>query len=112
VIRKYEEGPVAFLTVRPKGPVNMGKHLVQWFVFSVGISLIVAYIARLTLPTGTPYLMVFRVTATAAWLGYGGALVWAGIWKAVPWSKVWTDVFDGLLYSLATAGVFASLWPR
>jgi hypothetical protein len=111
MVKKYEEGPVALLTLRAPGRASMGKALMQWFAFSVGLSIVVAYIARLALPAGAPSMLVFRVTASAAWLGYAGALVWAGIWKSVPWSKVWTDVFDGLVYALVTAGVFAALWP-
>ena len=111
-VRKYQEGPVAFIAVRPKGVPRMGKHLVQWFAFSIGLSVFVAYLTGRALAPGTPYLQVFRIAGTAAWLGYGGALVWAGIWKAVPWSKVWKDVFDALVYALATAGAFAGFWPR
>jgi hypothetical protein len=111
-MRKYTEGPVAYLTVFPKGPMRIGPRLVQWFVFSIGIAVFVAYMLSRTLPHGAPYAQVFRIAATATWLGYGGALVWSGIWKGVPWSKVGIDVFDGLVYALLTAGAFAGFWPR
>jgi len=112
MIRKLEEGPVAFLTVRPKGQPGMGKYLVQWFLFSVGLSIFVAYLTGRALPAGTEYLQVFRIAGTAAWLGYSGAVVWGGIWKAAPWSSVGRDVFDGLVYALLTAGAFGAFWPR
>ncbi len=111
-IAKLAEGPVAFITVRPNGPVNMGKTLIQWFLFSIGIAIFVAYLTSRTLASGTAYLQVFRFAGTIAFLGYSGALVWAGIWKGVPWSKVWKDTFDGLIYALMTAGAFAGFWPR
>ena len=111
-MRKFEEGPVAFLTVRARGPVRMGKALTLWFLYSVGISIFVAYLSGRVLPAGTEYLQVFRVAGTAAWLGYGGAVVWAGIWKGVPWASVAKDLFDGLVYALLTAGAFGALWPR
>lgn len=109
---KYREGPVAFITVFPKGPMKMGGRLLQWFLFSIGVAVFVAYLTSRTLTPETPYMQVFRFSGTIAFLGYGGALVWAGIWKGVPWSKVWLDVFDSLIYALATAGAFAGFWPR
>jgi hypothetical protein len=35
-----------------------------------------------------------------------------GIWKGQPWSMVFKEAFDGLVYSLLTAGTFGWLWPR
>jgi hypothetical protein len=110
--KKFEEGPVAILTVLARGRVNMGPHLIQWFAFSLGISFTVAYLTSRTLPTGTAHLQVFRVAATIAWLGYVGGLIWSGIWKGVPWSTVLKDVFDGLLFALVTGAAFAGFWPR
>lgn len=112
VQRKYQEGPVAFLTVFPKGPMKIGARLVQWFLFSIGIAVFVAYLTSRSLTPSTPYMQVFRFSGTIAFLGYGGALVWSGIWKGVPWSKVWLDVFDSLVYALVTAGAFAGFWPH
>jgi len=112
MIRKFEEGPVAFVTVLPKGAVRMGKALTLWFLFSVGISVFVAYLSGRVLPAGTEYLQVFRIAGTTAWLGYAGAVVWAAIWKGVPWGSVAKDSFDGLVYALLTAGAFGALWPR
>lgn len=112
VIRKYQEGPVAILTMLPKGPVQIGKHLALWFAYSIVISVFVAYVAGRTQAEGAEYLAVFRVAGTTAWLGYGGAHLWAGIWKGVPRSTVAKDVLDGLVYALVTAGAFAGFWPR
>jgi hypothetical protein len=110
--QKFVEGPVALLTLRRPGPVHMGPSLAQWFVFSLVISLFVAYVASRTLQPGTPYLQVFRVAGTVAFLGYAGAHVPAAIWMGKPWSIAAKDVFDGLLYGLVTAGAFGWLWPR
>lgn len=112
MMRKMNEGPNALITIRPNGAPKMGKLLLQWFLFSIGIAVVVAYLTSRTLLEGTPYGHVFRVAGTTAFLGYAGALVWAGIWKAVPWSKVAKDVFDGLIYACLTAGAFAGFWPR
>ena len=110
--KKFEEGPVAIVTVLRRGHVNMGPHLLQWFVFLLGMSFTVAYLLSRTLAPGAEYMQVFRVASTIAWLGYAGALIWAGIWKGVPWSTVLKDVFDGLLFALVTGGAFAGFWPK
>jgi hypothetical protein len=109
--KKFTDGPVAIITVLPRGPMNIGKNLLQWFLLSLGVSIVVAYVLR-PLPADAEYLLRFRVAAAAAWAAYGGGLVWAGIWKGTPWSKVWIDVFDSFVYALVTAGAFAGLWPK
>ncbi len=111
-IKKYEEGPVALITMLRKGRISMGPYLGKWFVYCLLISFVVAYVVSRTLVPGTAYLQVFRVAGTAAWLGYAGGSISAGIWKGLPWSVVIKEVFDGLLYALATAGVFGALWPK
>jgi hypothetical protein len=110
--QKYIDGPVGILTIRPSGVWSMGPNLAQWFVFSLVISALVACAAAQSLEPGTPYLEVFRVVGTIAWLGYAGASAQASIWMGKPWSITLKEVFDGLLYGLVTAGMFGWLWPR
>src|SRR5262245_19528287 len=109
---KFAEGPVALITVFPSGPANMGKFLGQWFAFLLAVGIVVAYLAAHTLHAGAPYRPVFRVVGTAAFLAYGIGIMSNGIWKGQPWSVVAKEVFDGLIYSLLTAGTFGWLWPR
>ena len=47
-IEKLKRGPVGFLTVLPSGPPAMGKNLIQWFLYSVVISLFAAYLSSRT----------------------------------------------------------------
>jgi len=109
---KFAEGPVALMTVFSNGSVNMGKFLGQWFAFLLVVGIVVAYLAAHTLHAGAPYRHVFRVVGTAAFLAYGIGIMSNGIWKGQPWSVVAKEVFDGLIYSLLTAGTFGWLWPR
>jgi hypothetical protein len=109
---KFAEGPVALMTVFPSGPVNMGKFLGQWLAFLLVVGVFLAYLAGHTLAPDTPYRAVFRVVGAAAFLAYGVGILSNGIWKGQPWSVVAKEVFDGLIYSLLTAGVFGWLWPR
>jgi hypothetical protein len=110
--QKLTEGPVGVLNLKRPGPTSMGPMLLQWFIFSLGVSLFVAYAAAHSVAPGTPYLGVFRVVGTIAWLAYAAGQLPAAIWMGKPWSIAWKEVFDGLLYGLVTAGTFGWLWPR
>jgi hypothetical protein len=90
----------------------MGKNLVQWFVYTLVVSLIVAYVAGQAIPPGTRYLHVFRIVGATAFLAYGAGQIPAAIWMGKPWKVVWKEVLDGLVYGLVTAGTFGWLWPR
>ena len=110
--RKWEEGPNAVIYVGKNGMPTMGPTFVQWFLYTLVISLVVGYVCAAVLPRGTSYLKVFQVAGTGAWLGYGGATVIASIWMRKPWVVSWKEVFDALIYALLTAGVYGWLWPR
>ena len=109
---KFKQGPVGLLTVFPSGPPAMPKFLGMWFAFCLLIGLFVAYLAAHTVAPGAPYLGVFRVVGTAAFLAYGLGILSNGIWKGLPWAVVLKEAFDGLIYSLLTAGTFGYLWPH
>jgi hypothetical protein len=111
MLAKMNQGPMGFMTVNPNGPPAMGKSLAQWFVFSIVLSVFVAYIGTLALPAGTDYMRVFRVTGTIAVLGYGVSSVPDSIWKGVSWKVTAKFLFDGAVYGLVTAGAFGWLWP-
>ena len=51
--RKYVEGPVGVLNLRPAGVPGMGPSLGQWFVFTLVVSFFVAYVACHALPAGS-----------------------------------------------------------
>ncbi len=109
---KRKQGPVGILTILPSGPMAMSKYLGMWFVYCLIVSLFVAYLTGRTMTPGAPYLAVFRVAGTVAFLAYGLGNLSNGIWKGQPWSVVTKEVIDGLVYGLLTAGTFGWLWPR
>src|SRR5262245_54769251 len=43
IMQKFSKGPVFHVTVIPTGQPAMGKHLVLWFLYSIGVSIFVAY---------------------------------------------------------------------
>jgi hypothetical protein len=110
--QKYLEGPIGVLYLRRPGPINMAPSLIQWLVFTLIVSLFVAYVATHTIPPGSSYLHVFRVVGATAFLAYGAGPIPASIWMGKPWPVAAKEVFDGLLYGLVTAGTFGWLWPR
>src|SRR5688500_18226789 len=57
---KMTRGPIAIVTVLPSGPPNMGKPLSQWFVYTLVVSTLAAYVAGRALGPGVEYLQVFR----------------------------------------------------
>jgi hypothetical protein len=109
---KFKQGPVGILTIRPSGPVVMGKFLGQWFVFCLVIGFFTAYVCAHTLAAGTNYLQVFRVAGTVAFMSYGLGNLANGIWKGQPWGMTIKEAIDGLIYGLLTAGCFGWLWPK
>jgi hypothetical protein len=108
---KLKQGPVVVMTVLPSGPFSMGKSLAQWFVYCVVIALFAAYVASRTLPPGAPYLSVFRIVGTVAFIGFAGGLWQDSIWWNRKWSTTIKSTVDGLVYGLLTAGTFGWLWP-
>lgn len=112
VQRKFVDGPFAFVTLRPNGPINMGKPLALWFLYTLAVSLVAGYVAAKSLGAGATPVQVFRVTALLPLLAYVGGSIQHGIWMGKPWSGVGKEVVDGAIYACITGGVFAWLWPR
>jgi hypothetical protein len=110
--KKMEAGPMGLLIVMPKSQLNMGKSLVFWFMHLIVISTFTAYLAGHTLSAGATYLAVFRVVGTVGVLAYAGAIVPQSIWWGRTWSSTLTEILDGVVYGLLTAGAFGWLWPR
>lgn len=108
-IAKKEQGPNAVLTVI-RDP-SMGRSLVQWFLYSIVVSVFAAYVAGRALGPGADYLEVFRFAGTTAFVGYGLALWQNSIWYSIAWSTTLKSNFDALIYGLLTGGTFGWLWP-
>jgi len=108
---KYNAGPVGFMSVIPSGLPNMGKLLVQWFIYCLVVGVFAAYLTGRTVAPGAEYLMVFRVAGTTAFIAHSMAHISNSIWMGQRWMLTVKRLFDGLIYGLLTAGAFAWLWP-
>ena len=110
--RKWKEGPVGVVLVRPAGAYSMGSSLLKWFIYIVVVVCLVAYAAWHGLTGKAPDGMeVFRMVGVIAMLAFAAANVPSGIWKGVPAPVVVRDVIDGVIYGVITAISFALLWP-
>jgi hypothetical protein len=110
-LEKRKKGPVLLATVLPGGDIRMGGQLAAWFVFSAIVSLFAGYVASRTLPAGTPYMDVFQITSTVAFVGYAVALWELAIWYRRDIGTTIRSTIDGLIYGLLTGGAFGWLWP-
>jgi hypothetical protein len=111
-LEKMKRGPLVLMTISPGQPMSMTKNLVQWFVYSVVVSVFAGYLTGRAVGPGALYLEVFRFAGTAAFLGYSLALAQHSIWYRRNWGTTFKVMFDGLVYGLLTAGTFGWLWPR
>ncbi len=109
---KMKAGPVAIITIRPSGEMKMGSNLVQWFLYSIVVSLFAGYIAGVAFGPGTEYLRIFQVAGCVAFVGYAMGSPQESIWWSRPWGNTLRNMLDGLLFGLLTGGTFGWLWPR
>jgi len=111
MMRKFTEGPIGVLYMRRASHLKLGPFLGKWFAYTLAVTAVVAYLARAELHAGATTAAVFQLVGTATWLAYG----WQGpadsIWKGKPWSSTGKYMFDGLVYALLTASMFACCWP-
>lgn len=108
---KFEKGPVAILTVLPKGGPKMPKLLALWFGFTLLVSFVAAYVARHTLHPGADRMLVMQITGTVAFAGYALSYVSDSIWKGQPWANTLRAILDGAIYALLTGLTFRLMWP-
>ena len=109
VRQKYDEGPLAYITVAPNGVPPMAPKLILMFVYFVAVGVLSAYFVTFSVTPEDDYLHVFRVAATVAFIANSFALVPESIWFNRPWTMTVKNFVDALIYSLLTGGVFGWL---
>ena len=111
VQEKFNQGPVAIITVFPNGMPPMGKLMVQQISYFLFGGILIAYCATLVLATGAEYMSVFRFVSAVGFLTFGWANIPLSIWYAHAWSTTAKYLLDAFIYGLVVAGSFAWLWP-
>ncbi len=110
--KKFEDGPVVVMTVRPRGQWGMGRNLAQWFIYLLVVGVFSAYISGRALGQGSSYLQVFRFAGATAFMCHSVALWQMSIWWGRAWRTTILGAVDALVYAGVTAGTFGWLWPR
>lgn len=108
---QMKSGPWAMLTVMGCPP-SFGKSLGLWFVHLLIVGVFVAYVAQAAMDGPQRYLHVFQVVGATALLAHAGGALPMAIWHGMPCSQLFGRLFDGVVYALLTAGVFAWQWPH
>ena len=109
---KMKKGPVMIVTVMPNAMAGMAKPLLLWFVYSIVVGALSAYVAGRALDHGAAYLSVFRFAGATAFIAYSAALWQHAIWYHRSLGTTFRSTVDGLVYGLLTAGTFGWLWPH
>ncbi|MDQ6830786.1 MAG: hypothetical protein M3081_18140 [Gemmatimonadota bacterium] len=101
--------PVGVMSISPSAPINMGKMFGQWFVYSLVIAVLAAYITGRTHGLGAPLLEVFRVSGAVAFCCYVVALWQNWIWWGQSTRFTVTNSLDGIIFALITGATFGWL---
>ena len=110
--QKYREGPVGHLTLLPNGTPNMGKYLGLWFVWSLVIAIVAAYLAsRLIGWDHSHARAAAKLVGAVTFIAHGFGTVTESIWMGRPWSSSAKHLLDAALYGIGSALVFCWLWP-
>lgn len=109
--QKMKQGPLALLRVRAGGDTGMGAMLVQWFIYLLAVNVLIAVLAMHALTRESSDLVVATTTGLAAFLAYGAGQPIESIWFWRNWSTTLKNIFDAVLYGIATGLVFCWLWP-
>lgn len=107
-----QKKPMAFLILRNPATFSFPQALISYFIYTLVISTLIAYVTCHALPAGAHYLKVFRIAGTAGILAYSFGSVADSIWYGKPWAVTLKQIIDGIIYGLLTAGTFGWLWPH
>jgi hypothetical protein len=113
-LERYKRGPVGVMTLYAPASTerpSMTKELIQWFVFTVVVSLFAGYLASRAVGVGAEFWEVVRFSGTVAFAAYALGAIPDSIWWKRKWSTTVKTVVDGLVYSVVTGVIFAWMWP-
>jgi hypothetical protein len=111
-MKRWAEGPSGWLSLVPRGPMNMGRNLGLSLLTNLVVSGFVAYIAAHALPAAPHYRSAFRLVGSVAFLAYAVGPIYEAIWYWRPWRSLAMTAADALLFGLVMGGTFGGLWPR
>lgn len=107
--KRMEDGPVGHLLIRSENSYRMGRSLLQWFLLSLLVSAMAAYLAW---ACSADAASAVRIGIVSSWMAYGLSYVMDSIWKGVAWSCTLIYLFDAAAYAAATGLAFYLFWPE
>jgi len=109
---KYREGPVGNLTLLPNGMPNLGIYLGLWFLWSLVIAIVAAYLASRLIPWDHSHARgAAKLVGAVTFIAHGFGTVTESIWTGRPWSQSVRYLIDAALYAVGSALIFCWLWP-
>lgn len=111
MMNKYQQGPVMHFTILPNGTPNMGKYLGMWFLWTLVIATVVAWLTAKVYGLAVPALGAAKLAAVLTFIAHGFGTVTESIWMGRPWGSSAKYLLDAALYAAGTFGVFLWLWP-
>ncbi len=111
-IAKATKGPLALMTIAPGAPPSMGPQLALWFLYTVVVSGVSAYVVWRVFGADHTFGAVFRFACVLTFLSYAMALPAQSIWYRKSWATTLKSMFDGAIYGLVTGAAIAYLWPK
>lgn len=111
VQKALSEGPVGHLSLWPT-PLTMGGKMIGTFVVYLMVSILVAYLASITLPKPAAFARVFQVVGTAGILAYSFSFIPNAIWFGSYRRTIIASIIDGIVFGLITGAIFAWRWPH
>lgn len=108
---KYREGPVGHVTLAPSGTPNIGKSLGTWFLFSLIVAAVAAWIASQARGLDAEAPAAALLVAQISFVAYGFGTITESIWMSRPWSSSVKYILDSALYAAGSGAVFYWLWP-
>jgi hypothetical protein len=113
MLQKYREGPVGHFTIGASGAPNMGKYLGLWFLWSLAVAAIAAYLTTQLLGLHPPYAVkAGKLFGAITFIAYGFGSVTESIWMMRPWSSTAKHLLDAALYGVGSGLVIFWLWPE
>jgi hypothetical protein len=104
--RKFQQGPIGVVTIFPG--MTMGRNLGLTMVYFLVTSALLAYLARLGLDPGAPFLDVLRFVSTAAFMTHLSGLVSHAIWFRC---RIVGHLIESIVYAGIAGAIFAACWP-
>ena len=109
--KKFAGGPWGVVTI-PSGAPSFGRNLAVTLVYHLVVCAIVGFLATFAFEAGAGYWDVFVFVGLACALSYCTMGLPHALYMMAPKRGMFTNLVDGVVYALLTAGAFAGLWPE